>query len=236
MRHHGLLGRRRRSRARVPRRVGDGGRREGLPRRAAPRASTCPSWRPTTSRGSPAGGTSSGRRCPRRHESHLIGLDLGTSALKAVLAHPEHGVVAVAEHGLSDAPARCRAGRRTTRRTGAARRRARRAGAARARGDVAATEVAAVCIVGQRDIVALIDADGAPARPLHPLVGPARPARDRGAVRPHGPRPPALAVSGTGPIPGLVLPNLVWTAAHAPGRLRPRPRGARRPRTTSRTG
>src|SRR6202044_640917 len=78
---------------------------------------------------------------------------------------------------------------------------------------VDAKAVGAVCIVSQRDIVALVDADGA-------VLGPSIHWSDR---RDHEEtemlfeqlgRDRIFDVSGTAPIPGLVLPNLVWTRVH----------------------
>jgi len=145
--------------------------------------------------------------------SHLVGLDLGTSALKAVLAHPDAGVVAVAEHGYPmHRPAPGWAENDPEDWVAAA---ARAVPELLARGGIGARDVAAACIVGQRDIVALVDADGAPlGRSIH--WSDRRDPHETGALFDRLGRDRLLAVSGTDPIPGLVLPNLVWTAAHAP--------------------
>jgi xylulokinase len=86
------------------------------------------------------------------------------------------------------------------------------------RGGIAARDVAAVCIVSQRDIVALIDAGGAPlGRCIH--WSDRRDPEETEQLFDRLGRDRLLAVSGTDPIPGLVLPNLVWTAAHQPDLL-----------------
>jgi xylulokinase len=148
--------------------------------------------------------------------SHLIGLDLGTSALKAVLAHREHGVVAVAEHAYPmhrPAPGWAENDPEDWLRAAA--------GAVPellARGGIAAGDVVAVCIVGQRDIAALIDADGAPlGRSIH--WSDRRDPEETARLLDRLGRDRLLAMSGTDPIPGLLLPNLVWTAAHEPDRF-----------------
>jgi sugar (pentulose or hexulose) kinase len=145
--------------------------------------------------------------------THVIGLDLGTSALKAVLAGPARGVVAVAEQAYpmhrphpgwaeNDPEDWVRAAARAVPELLAA-------------AKLAPEDVTAACIVGQRDIAALIDRDGAP-------LGPAihwsdrRDPHETAALFERLGRDRLLETSGTHPIPGLLLPNLAWTAAHRP--------------------
>jgi xylulokinase len=148
--------------------------------------------------------------------SHLIGLDLGTSALKAVLAHREHGVVAVAEHAYP--MHRPRPGWAENEPEDWLRAAAGAVPELLARGGVAAADVAAACIVGQRDIAALIDEGGAPlGRCIH--WSDRRDPEETERLLDRLGRDRLLAVSGTDPIPGLLLPNLAWTAAHEPDRF-----------------
>lgn len=145
--------------------------------------------------------------------AHLIGLDVGSSALKAVLASADAGVVAVAERaypmhrphpGWAENDAEDWV-----------------AAAAAAVPEVLrqasldADDVTGVCIVGQRDIVVLIDDAGSVlGRSIHWSDR-----RDPDGVQQlfdRIGRDRLLAVSGTPATPGLVLPNLAWTAAHQP--------------------
>jgi xylulokinase len=143
--------------------------------------------------------------------SYLVGLDLGTSALKAVLADPERGVAAVAEHDYpmrrphpgwaeNDPEDWMTAAARAVPRL-------------LARGGIAAGEVAAVCIVSQRDIGALIDGAGAPLGPCIHWSDRRDPDETERLFDGLG-RERLLETCGTDPIPGLLLPNLVWTARH----------------------
>jgi xylulokinase len=148
--------------------------------------------------------------------SHLIGLDLGTSALKAVLADPERGVVAIAEHGYP--MHRPRPGWAENDPEDWVTAAARAVPELLARGGIAAGDVAAVCIVSQRDIGALIDGAGAPlGRCIH-WSDRRDPDETEELFERLGPER-LLETSGTDPIPGLLLPNLVWTARHEPALL-----------------
>jgi xylulokinase len=159
------------------------------------------------------------RRCGGTHHrvsDHLIGMDLGSSGLKAVLAHPQRGVLTVTERGYPMYRPRpgwaendpeqwfTAVGGAVGELLGTAR--------------VDATAVGAVCIVGQRDIVALVDADGA-------VLGPSIHWSDRrdpdetAVLFERLGRDRIFDISGTAPIPGLVLPNLVWTQVHQPQRF-----------------
>jgi xylulokinase len=144
---------------------------------------------------------------------YVIGLDLGSSALKAVLASVETGVVAVAERGYP--MHRAHPGWAENDPEDWVTAAAAAVPLLLRRGEVDAESVAAVCIVGQRDIVALIDGAGS-------VLGPCIHWSDRrdpdGVQRLFDRigRERLLDVSGTPATPGLVLPNLVWTAAHRP--------------------
>jgi len=143
----------------------------------------------------------------------LVGLDIGTSALKAVLAHPRRGVVAVAEvpypmhrphpgWAENDVGDWLRAS-------------ATAVGQLLERGGVRAHRVAAACIVSQRDIAVLVDGAHEPVAPcIH--WSDRRDPDETAALFDRLDRDRLLDTTGTAPIPGLVLPNLAWTAAHRP--------------------
>jgi sugar (pentulose or hexulose) kinase len=144
---------------------------------------------------------------------YLVGLDIGTSALKGVLAHRRHGVVAVAEteypmHRPHPGWAENDAGDWL------------RAAAIAVprlldRGGIGADRVAAVCIVSQRDIAVLVDEHHEPVAPcIH--WSDRRDPHETAALFDRLDRDRLLDTTGTAPIPGLVLPNLAWTAAHRP--------------------
>jgi xylulokinase len=143
----------------------------------------------------------------------LIGMDLGSSGLKGVLAHPERGVLSVTERSYPMHRPHAGWAENDPEDWFAAVGGAVDELLAIARVD--ATAVGAVCIVSQRDVVALVDVDGA-------VLGPSIHWSDR---RDHDEtamlfeqlgRDRIFDISGTAPIPGLVLPNLVWTRVHQP--------------------
>lgn len=144
---------------------------------------------------------------------YVIGADVGSSALKAALVHPERGVVAIAEHGYpmhrprpqwaENDPddwyrALCEAIPEVLQ-----------------TGGVDASEVAALCIAGQRDVAVLLDAEG---RVLAPCIhwSDRRDPDETAQLFDSLGRARLIDHSGTLPIPGLVLPNLVWTRRHQP--------------------
>jgi sugar (pentulose or hexulose) kinase len=144
---------------------------------------------------------------------YLIGLDLGTSALKGVLARAETGVVAVAEHGYK--MYRPRPGWAENDPEDWVRAAARAVPELLDRAGIAATDVTAVCIVSQRDIAALIDRDGtALGRCIH--WSDRRDPDETLQLFDRLGRDHVHEISGTQPTPGLVLPNLAWTARHEP--------------------
>jgi sugar (pentulose or hexulose) kinase len=144
---------------------------------------------------------------------YLIGLDLGTSALKGVLASPDRGIVAIAERGYE--MYRSHEGWAENDPEDWVRAAAQAVPELLARGDISAGDVAAVCIVGQRDIGALIDADGAPlGRCIH--WSDRRHPDETEQLFDRLGRERLLDSCGTAPIPGLLLANLVWTSRHEP--------------------
>lgn len=144
---------------------------------------------------------------------YVVGADVGSSALKAALVHPDRGVVAVAEHtypmhrphqGWAENDpddwyrALCAAVSEVLATSG-----------------VSATEVKALCLVGQRDIAVLVDDSGEPVTPCIHWTDRRSPADTKSLYDTLG-RSELIRRSGTLPIPGLVLPNLAWTRTHLP--------------------
>ena len=143
----------------------------------------------------------------------LIGADIGSSALKAVIVDPVRGVLGVAEHAYpmhrphpgwaendpDDWPRALAAAVPTL------------LDLARATGD----DVRGLCVVGQRDPVVLLDGEDR-------VVAPAIHWTDRrdpdgtAAIFDRVGRERILEVSGVPATPGLVLPNLDWTRRAMP--------------------
>jgi xylulokinase len=149
-----------------------------------------------------------------RVSEYLIGVDLGTSGLKAVLGHPQRGVVAVTERGYP--MHRPHPGWAENDPEDWFEAVASAVTDLLARGGIAAGEVRAVSFVGQRDIVALVDADG---HSLGPCIhwSDRRNSDETERLFDRIGRERLFDISGTSPIPGLVLPNLAWTREHRPG-------------------
>ena len=144
---------------------------------------------------------------------YVVGADVGSSALKAALVHPDRGVVAVAEHTyLMHRPHKDWAENdpedwylalaaavsevlKTSR--------------------VSAVEVKALCLVGQRDVAVLVDDQGEVVTPCIHWTDRRDPGETTELYDRLG-RTDLIDRSGTLPIPGLVLPNLAWTKAHLP--------------------
>ena len=145
--------------------------------------------------------------------AYVVGADVGSSCLKAALVHPERGVVAIAEHAYpmhrpepgwaqNDADDWYRAlSRAVPEVLGAA--------------GVSPGEVAALCLVGQRDIAVLLDQDGQELAPVIHWTD-RRDAHETTDLYDRLGRTELIERSGTLPIPGLVLPNMVWTKNHQP--------------------
>ncbi|MBO4269502.1 xylulokinase [Microbispora triticiradicis] len=145
--------------------------------------------------------------------TYLIGADVGSSALKAALVHPEQGVVAISEQTYpmhrphpdwaeNDADDWYRA-------------LARAIPHVLSSAGVSAREVSALCLVGQRDIAVLLDEAG---RVLAPVIHwtDRRDPEETSALYDGLGRQALIERSGTLPIPGLVLANLTWTRRHQP--------------------
>ncbi|NJC73250.1 hypothetical protein HC031_26540 [Planosporangium thailandense] len=145
--------------------------------------------------------------------SYVIGADVGSSALKAVLVHTDQGVLGVAEHTYPmHRPRRdwaendpddwfralAAAIPELLNRTG-----------------IAAERVEALCLVGQRDIAVLLDERGTVLAPCIHWTDRRDPEETTALYDSLG-RSTLIERSGTLPIPGLVLPNLVWTKRHQP--------------------
>jgi xylulokinase len=135
------------------------------------------------------------------------------SALKAVLVHADEGVVGAAEHTYPmHRPQRDRAENDPDdwfRALAAA------IPELLTRTGIAAGEVAALCLVGQRDIAVLIDDAGTVLGPCIHWTDRRDPAETTALYDSLG-RTELIDRSGTLPIPGLVLPNLAWTKRHQP--------------------
>ena len=143
---------------------------------------------------------------------YLLGADVGTSALKAALVHPEHGVVAVAERAYPMHRPHPRWAENDPEDWYAALVAA--VPEVLARAGVAPDEVGALCLVGQRDIAVLLDGAGRVLTPCIHWTDRRDPEETARLYAELGER--LVAVSGVLPIPGLVLPNLAWSRRHLP--------------------
>jgi xylulokinase len=144
---------------------------------------------------------------------YVVGADVGSSALKASLVHPDRGVVAVAEHTypmhrphrgwVENDPddwyqALASAVSEVLKTTG-----------------VSASDVKALCLVGQRDVAVLLDESGQVlTRCIHWTDR--RDPQETTQLYDDLGRSVLIDRSGTLPIPGLVLANLTWTKRHQP--------------------
>jgi xylulokinase len=148
---------------------------------------------------------------------YVIGADVGSSCLKAALVHSERGVMAIAEKTYPmhrphpgwaendpadwyDALARA-------------------VPEVLAAAKVSPGEVSALCLVGQRDIAVLLDQAGDPVGPVIHWSDRRDPQETTELYDRLG-RAELIDRSGTLPIPGLVLPNLVWVRRHQPAAWR----------------
>ncbi|MPY55871.1 xylulokinase [Streptomyces spongiae] len=143
----------------------------------------------------------------------LIGADVGSSCLKAALVHPQRGVVAVSEQHYP--MYRPHPGWAQNDPEDWYRALARAIPAALAQADVAASDVGALCLVGQRDIAVLTDEAGRALAPVIHWSDRRAPDETTTAYDRLG-RRRLVDITGTLPIPGLVLPNLLWTRRHQP--------------------
>jgi len=144
---------------------------------------------------------------------YVVGADIGSSALKAALLHPDLGVAAVAEHAYPmHRPQRDWAENDPEDWYLAL---AAVIPELLSRASVPSAEVRALCLVGQRDIAVLLDGDGTVLAPCIHWTDRRYPEETRELYDRLG-RDRLIDRSGTLPIPGLVLPNLAWTKRHQP--------------------
>jgi sugar (pentulose or hexulose) kinase len=145
--------------------------------------------------------------------SHLIGVDIGTSGLKTALVHAEAGVLAVAERSYplhrpatawaeNDPEDWYRALVDTVHEIVA-------------RAGVPPATVLALCIVAQRDQFVLLDGAGRVLTPAIHWTDRRDPEETERLYAQLG-RERLIHITGVIPIPGLGLPNLVWTKRHLP--------------------
>jgi xylulokinase len=144
---------------------------------------------------------------------YVIGADVGTSALKAALVHPDRGVVAVAEHTYP--MHRPRLGWAENDPEDWFRALARAVPEVLAAAGVSGADVRALCLVGQRDVAVLLDAAGTVLAPCIHWTDRRDPEETTELYDRLG-REWLIEQAGTLPIPGLVLPNLTWTRRHQP--------------------
>ncbi len=149
--------------------------------------------------------------------AYLIGADLGTSALKAVLVHPRQGVLAVAECAYPMYHPRPGWSENDPEDWYRSLIEAVRLLVRDAQVDPA--EVGALCLVGQRDPAVLLDASGAVVTPSIHWSDRRDPGETEELFDRVG-RERIAEVSGFPPAYGLVLPNLAWTRRHLPGAWR----------------
>ena len=145
--------------------------------------------------------------------SYVIGADVGSSALKAVLVHADRGVVGVAEHTYP----MHRPHRDWAENDPEDWFRALAAAIPELLGKtgIAGSQVTALCLVGQRDIAVLLDGDGTVLAPCIHWTDRRDPAETTELYESLGVAQ-LIERSGTLPIPGLVLPNLTWSKRHEP--------------------
>jgi xylulokinase len=144
---------------------------------------------------------------------YVIGADVGSSALKAALVHPDQGVVAVAERTYP--MHRPRPGWAENDPQDWFRALAAALPQVLADAGVSAREVGALCLVGQRDIAVLLGADGTVLAPCIHWTDRRDPQETTELYDSLG-RAVLIDRAGTLPIPGLILPNLAWTKRHEP--------------------
>lgn len=144
---------------------------------------------------------------------YVIGADIGSSAMKAALVHRDRGVVAISEQTYP--MHRPHPGWAENDPMDWHRALSRAIPAVLAAARVSAGEVAAVCVVGQRDIAVLIDDDGEVLAPVIHWTDRRDPDETTALYERVG-RQTMIDRCGTLPIPGLVMPNLVWQQRHQP--------------------
>lgn len=145
----------------------------------------------------------------------LIGADVGTSALKAVLADPSGGVLAVTEHAYPMLRPHPGWAENDPEDWWQALLAAVPALLAAAGPRVSGRDVAALCVVGQRDPFVLVDDAGAPLAPAIHWTDHRDPAGTEAVFGRVG-RDQILEISGVPATSGLVLPNMDWTRRALP--------------------
>jgi xylulokinase len=143
----------------------------------------------------------------------LIGADVGSSCLKVAVIHPERGVIAIAEQAYP--MHRPKPGWAQQDAADWYRALARAVPLVLAQAGIAAGQVAALGLAGQRDIAVVLDVDGEPITPVIHWSDRRDPVETTELYDRLG-RAELIDRSGTLPIPGLVLPNLAWIARHQP--------------------
>lgn len=143
----------------------------------------------------------------------MIGADIGSSGLKAALVHNRAGVVAIAERSYP--MHRPLPGRAENDPQDWFTALASATSELSARSGITDGDVAAVCIVGQRDIAVLLDEHGTVLAPCIHWTD-RRDPQDTTDLYARLGRQRLVDVCGTQPIPGLILPNLNWTRLHQP--------------------
>ena len=144
---------------------------------------------------------------------YVVGADIGSSGLKAVLVHPDRGVVAVAEHSYP--MHRPQRGWAENDPDDWFRALAQAVPELLSGAGVPASVVKGLCVVGQRDVAVLLDEAGTVLGPCIHWTDRRGPGETRELYDRLG-RATLIDRSGTLPIPGLVLPNLAWTKKHQP--------------------
>ncbi|WP_377644954.1 xylulokinase [Oryzobacter terrae] len=145
--------------------------------------------------------------------SYVVGADIGSSGLKAVLVHPDRGVVSVAERSYP--MHRPHQGWAENDPDDWYRALATAVPQLLTHAKVPASQVRALCVVGQRDVAVLLDENGTVLGPTIHWTDRRDPTETADLYNGLG-RSELIARAGTLPIPGLVLPNLVWTKRHLP--------------------
>ena len=143
----------------------------------------------------------------------LIGADIGSSAMKAVIVDPERGVLGVAEHAYP--MHRPHPGWTENDPDDWLRALAAVVPALLEQAGATGDDVGGLCVVGQRDPVVLLDGED---RVLTPAIHwtDRRDPEGTSAIFDRVGRERILEVSGVPATPGLVLPNLDWTRRELP--------------------
>ena len=142
----------------------------------------------------------------------FLGIDLGTSAVKALLVDGAQRVVGAGERAAHRAAAAAAVGGAGSRRTGGARR-SRRSRALRATHRAALAAVRGIGLSGQMHGAVLLDAGDRVLRPAI-LWNDGRAGAECAELERRAPR--LHAITGNLAMPGFTAPKLLWVAAHEP--------------------